>query len=164
LFSEVTRGLSAIHRDRILSRHYFPYRSAVEAAICGYIAHGACAMHFSAHSFTPTIGGKARTTDIGLLYDPDRQQERAFCDRLRRILQRSRPDLRVHRNAPYRGVADGLTTFLRQRFPAEQYLGIELEVNQRLINYHRQWAEIRGAITLGLREALAHKEVQPATS
>ena len=154
VFSEITRRLSRDQRDLILARHYFPYREAVEKAVATHAAHGTCALHLSVHSFTPVLGGKTRTTDIGLLYDPARRSERAWCHRLRSALQRASPDLRVHRNAPYRGMADGLTTALRRRFPVDRYVGIELEVNQRLIADKAHWLRIRRAITHALCEVL----------
>lgn len=41
--------------------------------------------------------------------------------------------LRVHLNRPYRGWTDGLTTTLRREHYETRYLGIELEVSQRLV-------------------------------
>jgi hypothetical protein len=41
------------------------------------------------------------------------------------------PDQRIRMNYPYLGKADGFTTSLRQEFQ-EQYIGIELELNQKL--------------------------------
>ncbi len=37
-------------------------------------------------------------------------------------------------NYPYRGASDGLTTHLRKRFHVNEYLGIELEINQELLS------------------------------
>ena len=37
----------------------------------------------------------------------------------------------MRRNYPYAGKGDGLTSYLRRRFPPGAYVGIELEVNQR---------------------------------
>jgi len=42
------------------------------------------------------------------------------------------PGLRVRRNYPYRGAADGLTTHLRRQL-GPRYLGVELEINQALL-------------------------------
>jgi hypothetical protein len=39
----------------------------------------------------------------------------------------------VRRNYPYRGNADGLTTALRRVHGADRYVGIEVELNQRLL-------------------------------
>jgi hypothetical protein len=40
-------------------------------------------------------------------------------------------EMRVRRNYPYLGRADGMATFLRKHFPEDSYLGIELEFNQK---------------------------------
>lgn len=96
------------------------------------IAAGARVIHVSAHSFTPILDGQARTADIGLLYDPSRAFESRVCRSWRDRLATAAPHLRVRRNYPYRGTADGFTTYLRTRFPMDRYAGIELEVNQRL--------------------------------
>jgi predicted N-formylglutamate amidohydrolase len=132
LFSERTRGLSAAERTALLEEHYFPYRHAVEAAVAERAAGaGPPCLHLSAHSFTPLWEGRRREVGVGLLFDPARPRETAFCRRLRDLLERRRSDLAVRFNEPYLGVDDGLTTHLRGRFPDARYLGIELEVNQR---------------------------------
>ncbi|MNC89676.1 hypothetical protein D3C83_56490 [compost metagenome] len=41
--------------------------------------------------------------------------------------------MRVRRNYPYRGIADGLPTWLRRRYPNARYGGVELEVNQSVL-------------------------------
>lgn len=134
LFSEISRELPARERARILAAHYFPYRLAVESAVAAALAEdiGATVLHLSAHSFTPALDPPARDFDLGILFDPERPGEAAFARRLRGALAARAPHLSVRDNQPYLGTADGLTTHLRSRFPAERYMGIELEVNQRL--------------------------------
>jgi hypothetical protein len=56
-----------------------------------------------------------------------------LCERWSRELRISRPELRVRLNYPYRGTSDGLTTALRREHAAASYIGIEIEMNQRLI-------------------------------
>lgn len=90
-------------------------------------------VHVGVHSFTPNLRGVRRNFEVGILYDPQREGERAFAATWKRELQRIRPGLRVRRNAPYRGNSDGLTTAMRTEFAAERYLGVELELNQRLL-------------------------------
>ncbi len=158
LFSEATRNLGEDERKNILKRFYFPYREAVAAAVSAHVARASCVLHLSVHSFTPTYRGKSRRTDIGLLYDPTRRRERTSCDRLRATLRILRPDLRIHRNAPYRGVADGLTTALRRHYPADRYMGIELEVNQRLIKDKRGWLSVRISVTRALQAVLTRQD------
>lgn len=120
-------------RENILARYYRPYRDEVEKAVASAIEQGRRVLHISSHSFTPVLDGKARETEIGLLYDPARKSERSLCDTWLEELQRALPEMRVRRNYPYRGTSDGLTAFLRTRHAGDSYAGIELEVNQKLV-------------------------------
>jgi predicted N-formylglutamate amidohydrolase len=139
LFSEISRGLAAGERARVLAACYFPYRLAVESAVAAALAdERATILHLSAHSFTPALDPPARDFDLGILFDPARAGEAAFARRLHAALAARAPHLSLRDNRPYLGTADGLTTHLRRRFPAERYLGIELEVNQRLPLGNRQ--------------------------
>jgi predicted N-formylglutamate amidohydrolase len=138
LFSEVTRGLPAVDRQTIIARHWQPFRDRVAAHIAAAIADHGVVCHVSVHTFVPVMDGCPRRTDVGLLYDPSRHEERTLADRWGAALHALRPDLTIHRNAPYRGVADGHTTALRRVFPARRYLGIELEVNQRFASLPSQ--------------------------
>jgi predicted N-formylglutamate amidohydrolase len=131
LFSEITRPLSKAEKNSILARYHAPYWRAVEDIAVGIIASGKIALHLSVHSFTPFLYGHARTADIGLLYDPRHPAEKSFCLAWQKELNRIAPTLRIRRNYPYRGTADALVTALRKRFPEGDFLGIELEINQK---------------------------------
>jgi predicted N-formylglutamate amidohydrolase len=146
LFSAMTDVLQDDARNRILDEHYRPYRGAVEAAGDAIIDADARIVHVSVHSFTPVLDGKTRRADIGLLYDPRRTREAALCNRWIAALGVALPDLEVRRNYPYRGDADGLTTALRGRYRAADYVGIELELNQRLVARPALFREVRTAI------------------
>ena len=101
-------------------------------------------IHISAHSFVPVLNGSTRNADIGLLYDPARAAERALCARWSQSLAARASRLRVRRNYPYRGYADGLTTHLRRRYGRRGYLGVEIEVNQKLVlGGERAWRMLR---------------------
>jgi len=129
LFSEFTRHLPEDEKQRILERHWAPYREGV----ADDLARGPFpVLHLSIHSFTPVLDGVERTADFALLYDPARPFERAVVDAWLADVHARLPELRVRRNYPYRGTADGLTTTLRKRFPAPDYAGIEVELNQAL--------------------------------
>ena len=84
-------------------------------------------LHISVHSFAPILKGVKRDADIGLLYDPSRDGEKCLCKRLKKML----PGYKVRMNYPFRGIADGLTTAMRKSM-GNDYIGIELELNQRL--------------------------------
>ncbi|NIN71796.1 MAG: N-formylglutamate amidohydrolase [Gemmatimonadetes bacterium] len=121
-------------RARRIASYYQPYRDAVYRDIeKTQRRHGSC-VHLSIHTFTPQLRGRVRRADIGILYDPARAAEREFADRLAASLKNG--GLSVRRNYPYRGTSDGLTTFCRARYPVSRYLGIELELNQRLVTSH----------------------------
>ena len=96
-------------------------------------AQGRRVVHIAVHSFTDVLDDQVRNADIGLLYDPARPGERALCKRWEQILRELDPALRVRRNYPYRGNADGLATWLRREFPDASYVGVELELNQALL-------------------------------
>lgn len=130
LFSRLTRDLPQETKRRILARHYHPHRRRVERDLRAALRGGGRVMHLSVHTFTPVLDGEVRRADVGLLYDPARAAERALCDAWARELRRAAPELRVRKNHPYRGAADGFTTHLRREL-GPRYLGIELEVSQR---------------------------------
>lgn len=156
LFSEISRNLPQPLKSQLLQAWYYPYRQAVEAAInCG-TKHGRTVIHLAVHSFVPELNNHVRNADLGLLYDPCRAAEKEFCLRLAATIQNSLPTLRIRRNYPYRGSTDGFPTFLRKKFSARHYLGIELEINQALLADDRQWHVIRHHLALALKTTARH--------
>lgn len=114
------------------------------------------AVHVSSHSFTPVLDGTVRRTDVGLLYDPSRPGEVALCARWKAALAALAPALVVRRNYPYQGKCDGLTAHLRRRFSPSSYVGVELEVNQRIVAAGgRRWRALVTALIASLRAATA---------
>ncbi len=165
LHFEAIRRLPAPVRQRILARHYQPYRVRAEDLVRQAIAERGRVIHVSSHSFTPTLHGKLRKADIGLLYDPARPEEAALCRRWKAALATCAPDLTVRRNYPYSGKDDGLTSWLRKRLPPGAYLGVELELNQRhAARAGRHWAALREVIVASLHRALADHSGRDSTS
>ena len=93
-------------------------------------ASNAEVVHLGIHSFTPTLNGKVRNTDIGILYDPARPLERKYAQVIKDEIKRLYPHMKVRFNYPYKGTSDGLTTTLRKKF-GHRYVGIEIEMNQK---------------------------------
>jgi predicted N-formylglutamate amidohydrolase len=154
LYSEATRGASPEVRQEIFRRYYQPYRAKAETQIAQAIAGGARVIHISCHSFTPELKGEVRNADIGLLYDPARAAEAGLCRRWRTALRAYAAALKTRMNYPYTGTADGFTVYLRRRFPADSYLGIELEINQRHVFARgTHWRDMRAAIIAALHDA-----------
>lgn len=155
LFSEIVRDQPNAERQAIVERYYLPYRHRVEAHIAQLANRRVQVIHVSVHSFTPVLDGEVRTADVGILYDPARRGEAALAKAWQAGLQALDASLRVRRNYPYRGTADGFTTHLRRRFPADAYLGIELEMNQaQVLNGAKHWAELQVLISTSLRAQL----------
>ena len=131
LFSEFSAVLPPEERKRLVREYYVPHREKVEVLVSEEIARKHVVIHLGMHSFTPVWGAQVRRADVGLLYDPKRPGERALCSAWQAALRAGHPELVVRKNYPYRGAADGLTTYLRKRYAPERYLGVELEINQR---------------------------------
>jgi predicted N-formylglutamate amidohydrolase len=148
VFSEFTSVLSELDKQRLLESYYLPYRKSVEEKIEELNRSGKTVLHIGIHTFTPVFKNKTRKCDIGILYDPIRDFEKKYCTHLKQLLKDNLPHLNILSNQPYKGVDDGLTSYLRTQISESQYLGIELEVNQRFLNQKNQFPkDICRAIT-----------------
>ena len=158
LFSAATRSVPAAMRRSIVAAHYLPYRGQVEQFVARAVSRGRRVVHVSSHSFTPELHGEVRRADVGLLYDPRRRGEVRLCARWKAALADIAPDLRVRRNYPYAGKGDGLTSYLRRRFPPAAYVGVEIEVNQRIVfAAGRRWSALRRLLVDTLHGALSNE-------
>ncbi len=128
LFSEFSNTLSNEQKDSLIKEHYKPYRENIELSIRQMKNP---VLHLSIHTFTPVFKGEIRMVDIGLLFDPERNNEKVFCEKWKKELAAFFPEWNIAFNEPYKGIDDGFTTYLRTQFSTEQYLGIELEWNQK---------------------------------
>jgi predicted N-formylglutamate amidohydrolase len=133
LWSAAARRLPDETRTRLLREHHGPHWDEVRARLAECSAGGVTVVHLAVHSFTPVMRGHRRTMDIGILYDPSRPLERALAKAWKSALRRVAPHLIVRRNAPYRGVDDGMTRSFRREIRDPLYAGIELELNQKWI-------------------------------
>lgn len=131
LFSDFSRPLKQEDKQALIDLYYLPYRTQLEQRVRELCSANQI-LHLSMHSFTPVLKGITRNADIGILYDPARRQERQFAIELQNRL-REQSGLRIRRNYPYRGSADGMTSWLRKKYPELRYLGIEIELNQALL-------------------------------
>lgn len=152
-FSEFSKSLSAAEKQQLIDKYYLPYRQKTEDMIKNHIEKGHQVLHLSIHSFTPILNGIARNTGIGLLYDPKHHGEKEVARQLHGLLSQQ-TDYRIRLNYPYRGNADGFTTYLRKRYPQTDYLGIELEVNQALVEDKASLESVTQAIANSLSELL----------
>lgn len=130
LFSEYSKKLNPAEKQRVINRHYLPYRQRVKEDIVFMMRKGPV-LHLGVHTFTPTLKGKVRNAELGLLYDSDREEEKTMANKWYQLLKKHADNWRIRKNYPYRGKADGFTTALRQEFP-ENYIGFEIEINQQV--------------------------------
>lgn len=159
IFSEFVSDLDQEQRQSITREYYNPYRQKIIDAVNTLITSGVAVLHLSVHTFTPVFDGEKRDADIGLLYDPKRKLEKEFCHYWSLKLKQYLPDLRFRMNYPYAGTMDGFTKVLRKQFVEKNYLGVELEVNQRLTksDSKNSWFEIQQSIARSLEEVLKQR-------
>ena len=153
VFSEFTRPLPKTVRQAIIDSIYHPYREQLRQTIARRIAEHGFVLHLSLHSFSPVMKGSPRRADIGLLYDPRRKFEKAIAARLQLHLTALNPGLKIRRNYPYRGAADGATTQCRRDFSGRVYAGVEIEINQKypLADNRSQWRRLQNNIMLAVK-------------
>jgi predicted N-formylglutamate amidohydrolase len=118
-------------RQARIVQHYQPYRQRLLQDLRRVTRESGGCLHISVHTFAPRVGRSVRRVDIGVLYDPARRREKETARALAAALRAQ--GLTTRCNYPYRGTSDGVTTFCRRLFSADRYLGIELEVSQRLL-------------------------------
>jgi len=128
IFRHSASDLPDERKLRAMYDYYLPYRIGVYDEI-KKAGQKKKKIHFSVHTFVPAIGGKERNADVGLLYDPSRKDEKRLAEQLAGKIDSL--GFRVRMNYPYKGCADGFTTALRKQFGQDEYIGIEIELNQR---------------------------------
>jgi predicted N-formylglutamate amidohydrolase len=151
IWSRFMKDLPKAEHESILERWWWPHRNAVAQAVTNATTSGHRVVHVAVHSFTPELDGRVRNAEVTFLYDSARKKEADFCHRWAAMLKRLNPELRVRFNYPYRGVADGLSTWLRHRHREGRYLGVELEFNQALVDAPG-WPRFQKDVAASLRD------------
>ncbi len=153
-FSEISRELAPVEKERIINDYYLSYRNAVKEYLSANINKGFQVIHLSIHSFTPILHDAPRQTEFGLLYDPKRASEKAIARAWQREFRKLEKEWRIRLNYPYKGTADGFTTALRRDFDDMSYIGIEVECNQALTQNESSLRKIRHLLEKSLRPIL----------
>lgn len=138
-----------------IATYHAPYWAAVERdARARLVSLGAC-LHFSSHSFDPTLA-PGRDFDVGILYDPAFAFEADLAERLTFGLRRA--GLSVRPNQPYRGTEPALVTSLRAKLAPARYAGIELETSQAVVAAPGGCARIAAAVAPVLEQLTSGAE------
>ena len=151
--SEMTMHLGKTEHEIIKETYHRPHWRKVRSLIEEQIKKGNSVIHIGIHSFTPSLHGVVRTTDLGLCYDSRRKSELKLALEWQKSL-RSHSDLRIRRNYPYSGQYDGLTSSFRKDFSDKLYRGFEIEINQALVIKERDLKMIESLIVKSLKDIL----------
>jgi predicted N-formylglutamate amidohydrolase len=133
LFTRFSGKLEPEKKEMLLHDFHNPYWYNIRQKIEQMLQSHPFLIHISVHSFTPELKNINRRTDIGLLFDRKRIFEQKLCANLKKQIKKQLPEFKTHYNLPYRGTHDGLTASLRQEYPVEKYIGLELELNQKFL-------------------------------
>lgn len=152
LFPPSIRKLDESTRQTILEEIYHPFRRQVRRRLSDMLLQHPYVVHISVRTFEPrTDAGQWRRGDVGLAYDPAREDEVDWCLDLIDEMWEATPELKIRRNYPRRGTQDSLTRTMRRHFEELNYLGIELMLN-------RAWASrgvsLRDEALIALAEAI----------
>ena len=154
VFSPFSRALPMAARARLLHAYHAPFRAAVRERIEAMLREAPQVWHISVHSHTPELDGKVRNNAVGILYDPARRGEVGLAVALQTSLRERQRSWHIRFNYPYRGTGDGHVTALRAAFSAGRYVGIELEINQRLLSNARAARTVASLLGEALVEVL----------
>lgn len=149
LFSVYSKDLPSDIKKELIAKYYTPYRGEVEDKIIELLNQGEKVLHLSMHTFTPSLNGVERIVDVGILCDEEKKLELDFSNDWKDKLTTQLPDKLTMINMPYNGADDGFTTYLRNKYNQTDYLGIELEINQKYINTS-EWQTIKKAVVNSL--------------
>lgn len=132
-------------REFLIQTVYQPYRQRLENQLQALIDKNSPVLHLSVRTFPGKRDGKPYRTDVGLLYDTKRALESAVCHDWVYECYEETINLKLRRNYPRRGSAESITKAMRRLFDEQQYLGVEVWLNQ-------SWA---GRCSTRRQEALA---------
>ncbi|MEQ8914483.1 MAG: N-formylglutamate amidohydrolase [Pseudomonadales bacterium] len=161
LFSRYTQGLDDATKAIITRDYYERHRGSVERVVGDAIGAGRRVLHVGVHSCTDELDGRVRELEVSLLFDPDRESEAEICQAWNTELAMLEPAWRLPFNEPYKGTDDGLTTWLRGKFPGDYYAGAEVEVRQGLIAGMNARRHVGDVLVRALSAVLA-PSVKPA--
>lgn len=145
------QNLSGPARQQRIDEIFWPYHTAIDAAIAAVEARGQTPILISLHSFTPEINGQQRPWDIGFLFDEDARLSRHMITAMGQ-----NGDLLVGENQPYSGKdPQGFTVSHHAERPHRP--SIIVEFRQDLVATKRTaeaWAErFAGAVEESLEAA-----------
>ena len=134
------RDLTLAEREARAQCFHWPYHHAIDKAFARLRLIGPEPLLFSVHTFTPSLGGKDRFWDLGVLWNRDPRIAVPLIDLLRR-----HEGLNVGDNEPYSGEEVGYTINLHAGTAGLANAAVEIrqdhcETREELM----RWAELLG--------------------
>ena len=142
-------GLTPGDRAARIADFHAPYWDAVRTDVAARLRDRGEVLHFSSHTFDPSLDPQQRTFEVGVLYDPAHPYEAAHAERLLFALRRAGIDVRA--NEPYAGVGFAICTSFRKEFGAH-YAGIQLETSHAVTMSPGGCARVAAAVLPFLAE------------
>jgi predicted N-formylglutamate amidohydrolase len=157
LFSEFALRLPEGRREGLFKRNYQSYLETLRARLADCLTRHPRVLHLSVHTFPRELAGKRQAIDIGILFDPGREEETALVHAWSRALRAAAPALAIEASALDPASTQHLTTLLRGEHLADAYLGIGLEVCQSffLDGAPLRWDAVRKLVTTTLKETIS---------
>ncbi|QDS95066.1 N-formylglutamate amidohydrolase [Roseimaritima multifibrata] len=153
LLSKYTKKQPAELRSELAERLYKPYRREVRNKVEHLLTRHAYVIHVAVRTFPPVGRKGPRRTDIGLAYDSRRDEELELCLDWYEEMYDILPWVRVRRNYPFRGRRDSLVKSLRDQFSEDEYIGVEIHLNQA---WAARQTQVRDRTLLGIAKSLAN--------
>lgn len=119
--------LTASERATRIATFHAPYWEAVRRDVNARLRDRDGVLHFSSHSFDPSLDPRNRIYDVGVLYDPGQAFEAELAERM--MFQLRAAGLDVRANQPYSGLGPAICTTFREEYAGRRYAGIELETS-----------------------------------
>jgi predicted N-formylglutamate amidohydrolase len=132
-------GIEHSERERRAETLYWPYHHAVRDQLAGLEAHAPAPALIAIHSFTPSMDGRSRPWQVGILWDLDPRLPVPLMARLQQV-----PGLAVGDNEPYSGKHPADFT-VDHHAEAEGLPYVSIEVRQDLITTDEgvaHWADV----------------------
>lgn len=129
--SEYTQELSAQKAGQIIRDYYLPYWVGFEAQAEEWIQLEKKILVIGLHTFEPVVNNIPVGTDICLLFDHNKTEERSIALRLKRGFEKNADWIKVRFNSPKKTKQDGFMQHMRDIY-TNQLLGIEIYVGENI--------------------------------
>jgi predicted N-formylglutamate amidohydrolase len=120
-------NLDPAERAARIAMFHAPYWDAVRRDVAARLHDRDAVLHFSSHTFAPSLDPANRMFDLGVLYDPTHAFEAELAEQL--MFQLRAAGLSVRANQPYGGTGPAICTSLRTELAGRRYAGIQLETS-----------------------------------